>query len=69
MCIPQVAEDLGPGHTIVTCLCDSGQVSCAPPLLIRENISMFVLLVVRSATLPDYLIKNGCSLKVYNYVF
>ena len=22
----QVAKDLGPGHTVVTCLCDSGQV-------------------------------------------
>ena len=22
----QVAQDLGPGHTVVTCLCDSGQV-------------------------------------------
>ena len=23
----QVAKDMGPGHTVVTCLCDSGQVS------------------------------------------
>ena len=22
----QVAQDLGPGHTVVTCLCDNGQV-------------------------------------------
>ena len=26
----QLAKQMGPGHTIVTCLCDTGQVSMIP---------------------------------------
>ena len=26
----QLAKQMGPGHTVVTCLCDTGQVGCHP---------------------------------------
>lgn len=45
----QVAKDLGPGHTVVTCLCDSGQVIFD---ILFQNASQFkVLALIKSSTL------------------
>ena len=43
--ISQVAKDLGPGHIVVTCLCDSGQVGPLKTVLCKEYIYVHVLLV------------------------
>ena len=61
-CTLQVAKKLGPGHTIVTCLCDSGQVSDVIALTINfiHNNSLLC-----SDTLQDFLIESGWKWKVF----
>ena len=59
-CTLQVAKKLGPGHTIVTCLCDSGQVSDVIALTINT-----IIFLLCSDTLQDFLIESGWKWKVF----
>ena len=43
----QVAKDLGPGHTIVTCLCDSGQVSVLLPSSLYSQTSIIQTSIIQ----------------------
>ena len=72
---PQVAEMLGPGHVISTCLCDTGQVSdrsrdvswfILPPY--TTNAVSFCLSTFRDI-LHVSLVGIGWSLKVIVLVF
>ena len=69
--LSQVAKTMGPGHTVVTCLCDSGQVGLYLLNLIY-NISLFECIYFIfhfRGTLLGSSISNGCSQEVYWMLF
>ena len=44
LCFPlQVAKSMGPGHTVVTCLCDSGQVGLCNIILLVLTVCAIII--------------------------